>query len=352
VGSAAASPTFASEGGYPSVYRPRNVRATALYQLLETNYEQVKTLWEDRFEKTYGFWRGFVDTVVARYLDCGTEEAGFARLRCEACGAEKLLTLSCKQRGICPSCDAKRAAAFAAFLHDELLEDVGHTLFSFTLPKILRPYFMRHRELLSDLARLAYETLHELMSEAVDDKKARPGGVAVPQTFGSLINPHPHVHCLASRGVWDVHGRWLAVPYLDTAAAQRLFRHKTLRLLKRKGLLSDERIELLNSFRNSGFSVDGSPRVWPHDKGGLETIARYLLRCPLSLSRIHWTEGARTLFYQGKSSHDDPFATDPQGETLDVFEFLARVLTQITEPRRLSRRPAFESVSPSQPNRS
>ena len=91
MGSLAASPPLASEGGYPSLYRPRNVRATALYQLLESYYEQVKALWEDRFEKKYGFWRGFVDSVVARYLDCGTVEAGFARLRCEACGSERLL---------------------------------------------------------------------------------------------------------------------------------------------------------------------------------------------------------------------------------------------------------------------
>jgi len=199
---------------------------------------------------------------------------------------------------------------------------------------MLRAYFMHHRELLSDLARLAYETIQELMSEAVDDKDVRPGVVAVPQTFGSLINPHPHVHCLASRGVWDAQGRWLPVPYIDTAVAENLFRHKTLLLLKRRDLLSDERIELLSSFHRSGFSVDDSPTVWPQDTDGLERLARYLLRCPLSLSRVHWTEGARTIFYQGKSSHDDPFATDPQGETLDVFEFLARVLTQIPEPRR------------------
>jgi hypothetical protein len=173
---------------------------------MEAHYEDVKAAWENRFEKRYGFWRGFVDSVVARYLDCGVAESGFARLRCEACGAEKLLTLSCKQRGICPSCDAKRAAAFAAFLKDEILENVGHTLFTFTLPKMLRVYFMHHRELLSDLARLAYETIHELMCQAVDDQEVRPGVVAVPQTFGSLINPHPHVHCLASRGVWDAQG--------------------------------------------------------------------------------------------------------------------------------------------------
>ena len=167
----------------PAIYKPRQPRKTPLYQLMEAHYEEVKALWEDRFEKIYGRWRGFIDHVVSRYLDCGVEEAGFARLKCDSCGMEKLLTLSCKQRGICPSCDAKRAAAFAAFLKDELLENVGHCLWTFTLPKMLRPYFMRHRELLCDLARLAYETIKELMIDAVGDDKARPGVVAVPQTF-------------------------------------------------------------------------------------------------------------------------------------------------------------------------
>ena len=101
---------------------------------------------------------------------------------------------------------------------------------------------MRHRELLRDLARLAYETIKELMIEAVGDDKARPGVVAVPQSFGSVLNAHPHTHCLASRGVWDAQGQWLPVPYIDLIAAERLFRHKIMHLLNNKGLLSDERI--------------------------------------------------------------------------------------------------------------
>ena len=72
----------------PPLYRPRNARASPLYQLFETYYEDVKAVWEERFEKKFGFWRGFVDTVVARYLDCGVAEAGFARLRCDTCKAE------------------------------------------------------------------------------------------------------------------------------------------------------------------------------------------------------------------------------------------------------------------------
>ena len=129
---------------------------------------------------------------------------------------------------------------------------------------------MRHRELLRDLARLAYETIKELMIEAAGDDKSRPGVVAVPQSFGSVLNSHPHCHSLASRGVWDAQGQWLPIPYIDTVAAEKLFAHKILHLLKSKGLLTDDCIELLRSFRHSGFSVDASPTVWPQDTPGLE----------------------------------------------------------------------------------
>lgn len=124
------------------------------------------------------------------------------------------------------------------------------------------------------------------------------------------------------------------MPYIDTNAAQKLFAYKIFRLLKAKDLLSDERMDLLLSFRNSGFAVDTSPTVWPQDTQGLERLCRYLLRCPVSLSRIHWTKGAKTLFYESKGSHDDPLLSHPKGETIDIFEFTARVLTQIPEPRK------------------
>lgn len=78
-----------------------------------------------------------------RYLDCGVFEAGLARVQCRVCHAEYIIACSCKGRGLCPSCSAKRAAAFAAFLHDEVLESVGHAMWTFSLPKMIRPYFMK-----------------------------------------------------------------------------------------------------------------------------------------------------------------------------------------------------------------
>jgi hypothetical protein len=139
--------------------RPRQPQLSDLYQLLETHYDDVKAQWEDRFEKAYGYWRGFIDNVVLRYLDCGVAEGGFARIVCEDCRSEFLLCFSCKSRNLCPSCHAKRAAAFAAFLQEELLEDVGHAVWSFSIPKMLRRYFLFRRELLTELARAAYETV-------------------------------------------------------------------------------------------------------------------------------------------------------------------------------------------------
>jgi hypothetical protein len=124
------------------------------------------------------------------------------------------------------------------------------------------------------------------------------------------------------------------VPYVNTQAAEKLFAHKVILFLKNKGLVSEERIEILCSFRRSGFSVDTSVTLWPDDKTGLERLAYYLLRCPVSLSRIHWTPGTKTLFYETQGSHDDPLASHPKGVTLDIFDFIARVLTQVPEPRK------------------
>jgi hypothetical protein len=79
----------------------------------------------------------------------------------------------------------------------------------------------------------------------------RPGLVAVVQTFGDRANFHPHVHALVTRGGWTSSGEWVPVPYVDEGAAEELFRHKVLWLLRGRGL-SQGRIELLLSWRRSG----------------------------------------------------------------------------------------------------
>ena len=96
----------------PVKYRPRDSAASPLFRLIDTYYQKVKGLWEERFEHCYGFWRGFVDAAIERFIACGDSECGFARVRCPDCHAEFLVGFSCRGRQLCPSCRAKRAAAF------------------------------------------------------------------------------------------------------------------------------------------------------------------------------------------------------------------------------------------------
>ena len=117
--------------------------------------------------------------------------------------------------------------------------------------------------------RICMQTVKELLSAAAGEEEGfRSGLVSVVQTFGDRANFHPHVHAVVSRGGWTDSGEWVPVPYVDERAAEELFRHKVLSLLRRRGLVSEERIKLLLSWRRSGFSVHN--RVYAHPADGRE----------------------------------------------------------------------------------
>ena len=63
----------------------------------------------------------WVEHDFRSYLRCGILAHGFARVRCTDCGHDRLLAFSCKGRGVCPSCNARRMAEVAAHLTDEVI---------------------------------------------------------------------------------------------------------------------------------------------------------------------------------------------------------------------------------------
>ena len=50
----------------------------------------------------------FVLSEFQDYLRCGRLEYGFVRVKCNGCRHEHLVAFSCKRRGFCPSCGARR----------------------------------------------------------------------------------------------------------------------------------------------------------------------------------------------------------------------------------------------------
>ena len=52
----------------------------------------------------------YIQREFEDYLKCGRLEHGFLRVRCTSCHQEQLVAFSCKRRGFCPSCGARRMA--------------------------------------------------------------------------------------------------------------------------------------------------------------------------------------------------------------------------------------------------
>ena len=119
------------------VYRPRHPERTVLYQLLFHYFDRFLAEYESRFKREYGFLRHIIKEVVEKYLDCGNPRCGFARIRCPDCGEERLLMFSCRTRGFCPSCHAKRLEEWGEWMRETLLLDVQHRQVVFTIPKML-----------------------------------------------------------------------------------------------------------------------------------------------------------------------------------------------------------------------
>ena len=71
------------------------------------------------------------------YLKCGIFSHGFMRLQCESCQKEKIVAFSCKKRGFCPSCCAKRMAEAATHLTEHVLPMAPYRQFMVSFPVVL-----------------------------------------------------------------------------------------------------------------------------------------------------------------------------------------------------------------------
>lgn len=61
-----------------AVYRPRNPQVTDDDRCVQGHLEMFIQIYEERFERTYGFFRPCLQKVIDRYLDCGDLHNGFA----------------------------------------------------------------------------------------------------------------------------------------------------------------------------------------------------------------------------------------------------------------------------------
>ena len=115
------------------VYRPRNPRASSLYQCADRHISEL--LSEGRLQRL------LEERVIDRFLKCGDPHHGFARIYCPNCRHDFLLAFSCKARYFCPSCHQK-GVAMGSRKTSSASTSPTHV---FTVPRMLRRSFAQAR---------------------------------------------------------------------------------------------------------------------------------------------------------------------------------------------------------------
>jgi hypothetical protein len=306
-------------------YRKRKFGDNPLYRILSDHWQNFLDAYEHRFQRVCGALRSVACDVVKRFLDCGNPMNGFARIKCESCGAEKLLYFSCKTRGFCPSCQARRAEEWAMWFADNLSEPANHHQIVFTIPKMLRSYFRFNRKLMTDLSRAANRAVVRFIQQTAG-KEITPAMVVVKHTHGEGVRFHPHLHTLPAAGGWDKERVWHTLPAWNQSALRELFQIEVFRFLREKELLPKKRMEMILSWRHSGFNVHISEPIQAGDKAALTRVARYMLRSPVVISRLSYDrEGQKVKINKRNTTSGDEIV-------LDVLDFIARLSAQIPDP--------------------
>ena len=240
---------------------------------------------------------------------------GCARILCDTCKYSTVVAFSCKRRGICPSCDTKRALIFAEHLHSEILKPVAHRHVVFSLPKRIRVFFKYNRKLGSILFKSAWETLLELYQIV---GAGIPGAALTFQTAGESLNFNPHIHGIVTSGTFDG-DCFYELPAIDNQSLQELFTHKVLKALFQKELITQDNIDYLMSQKHTGFSGWMGERVDPTDESFRLFLAKYIDRGPVANSKIQIDDDIVTYLTE----------KDNKTHEFSALEFLARITPHI-----------------------
>ena len=181
-------------------YERRRPEETTLYQVIQ---EHVETFFAQVEQETGTGLPKFVKDEFEAFLECGILAHGFLRLRCGECAHEKLVAFSCKRRGFCPACGARRMAETAAHLVEQVIPHVPVRQWVISFPLPLRHLFATQPQLLSPVLQVIHRALSTFVIKqaGLTRAQAHTGAVTLIQCFGSALNlnvicaaPHITLH--------------------------------------------------------------------------------------------------------------------------------------------------------------
>jgi hypothetical protein len=230
---------------FPPIYKPRCPEFTPCYQVVSRH---LGTFLAERDRDRQSLPLHITNEFEA-YLRCGIPAYGFLRMTCEGCDQEKVVAFSCKKRGWCPSCCAKRQTEAADHLVDDVLPLVPYRQMVLSFPIPLRYWMQASRKLFAKVHRVVIHEMrrhYESKAKLAGIKYPKSGCVAFTQRAGSALNLNPHLHVLMVDGVFvDVGGNPLfrnlaAMTDAEVASLAESISKKVLAILVRAGLLNKD----------------------------------------------------------------------------------------------------------------
>jgi hypothetical protein len=197
------------------------------------------------------------------------------------------------------------------------------------------------RSLLGKLCQAAYQTVRDVFALEPDGREGTAAMVGAVQTFGDLLNWHPHIHAVVADGVFDESGAFMALPDAQKHRAEEFWSERVFALLLDTHKLDENTVGSMKAWRHSGFGVDTSVRIEANDQAGMARLVGYISRCPLSLARMVTRTADGKVVY--RASHARCWAYPKSGEqtvmegilrNFEVFEpldFLAELTQHIPQ---------------------
>ena len=365
-------------------YAPHRPERTLLYSLVQAHWPDflARREVEDRPLPEY------VREEFETYLRCGVLEHGFLRVVCEHCRAERLVAYSCKKRGFCPSCGARRMAESARHLVDEVFgpRPVRQWVLSFPYP--LRFLFASKPEAIGPVLGIVHRVIAGWLADqaGVPRDTAQCGAVTLIQRFGSALNLNVHFHMLWLDGVYDANvepprrkprlRRARAPTSAQLTQLANTIAHRVCRHLSRRGWLEgeDESVFLSDSAGSDdgmdglrmssmtyriatgrdagrkvvtlqtlpgdagslegdagkvgGFSLHAGVAAEAHESHKLEKLCRYITRPAISEQRLSISPQGRVR-YQLKT----PWRNGTTHVEWDAVDFIAKLAALVPPPR-------------------
>jgi hypothetical protein len=240
------------------------------------------------------------------FMNCRTATMGGHVQRCPDGHEQRIQYHSCKHRN-CPLCSTLPKAQWVEKQKDRLL-DCDHFHVVFTLPHELLDLWRYNTPWFTQV--FFHVVRDTLMTLLQDDRHlgALPGILMSMHTWGRTLNLHPHIHCLVTGGGLLLNGEWKAVKHdylLPVRVVKALYKGKLLARLweavKAEALTLPPTLsemgakKVLRQLGKKTWNVRLQER-YPHGKGVMLYLARYVKGGPLANSRIQSADAHHVTF--------------------------------------------------------